>query len=529
MAEKTLTADSVAKSILEKNNFFSAQIYGSTQGTDGSVSTEDTTTGDISMDDTLLVKDRSVKIKITRDDDGCEWAYDNDVFVKNNVDRIDSIMNNGFIVNINQEYIKDDKPTQKAKGAKKLIENKVMTTSLQEKLSVMIKNRAIYGFGVGKKRFNEKDIIGLVEIDSKECTPIRNLSTGELGGSIGKGLNGKEPNMEVAMIQYGNIPTYTAQGEVTYLQDYFYFSDDEIFYITNNDRGKFKGTSPVMRVLRLVEIKKTMENAVELVTKRFGPQMWIIVGNEVNNLSTADIPKSYLEDEDGNPIDKSIARQAFKTEVFSAIDTQIKRWIEGDSLVQLAEFGVDVKTINPSSSSFDYAKYIELFADFIKIGILGLDMPGRVDVTSGIMQTNLTRDLRDYLIRDRGIIINMLNQRFTNIILEANGYDKDIVHLDFKPLDLNDEAQRVDIELKKSQAVYNYMKGGWTDLPEYLKKDWNMNLDGKVMSMDDMKKKLKEEPSNEDDEDKDNNRGTKNKKEKPPTVKRRIDDMNRGR
>ena len=534
MVEKNIV-DSTANAILEKMGIFTASVYGSDGSgyvnKDGSTSTESTTVGDTSMEDTYDVTDRSVHIKITRDDDGCEWAYDNDVAVSNNVDRLDSILNNGFVVRINPDYIKGDKRPPKAEKARRLIKKRIVSEKLQEKLSVMIKNRAIYGFGITKKLMSGKDVVGLVEIDSKECTPIRNLSTGELGGDVGKGLNPDNKEMEVAMIQYGNTVVYDYQGNATYTNTYFYFTDDEIIYITNNDRGKFKGVSPVMRTLRLVEIKKTLENAVELLTKRFGPQMWVIVGNEINNLSTTDIPQEYLVDSDGNQIDKATARKNFKTAVFSAIDAQIKRWVNGDALVQLAEFGVDIKTINPSSSTFDYQKYIELCADFIKIGILGLDMPGRVDVTSGIMQTRLTRDLRDKFNRDRGIIEGILNERFTKPILMANGYESDLVEIRFKNLDLNDELQDVELELKKSQTIYNYMKGGWTDLPEHLKEKWGIDPKGKVISIDDMKENLRNEKKKtekkEEEDDDENSRGKK--RVINPTIRRRIDDVNRGR
>lgn len=496
----------------KKEAGFSAQVIAGEvikKSTDGSSPYENISSGDISMDDTTAVKDRSVKINITRDDAGCKYAYENDGAVFNSISRKDNIINNGFVVKT------IDPDDEKLKEGKLFLENRIAQLGLQDRVSSMIVNKSTYGFSVTKKITKGRDIIGLVDISSDECTPIRDLNTGMLGGKGSKGLD-PSSNKEVAIIQEGNEITYGSLGESTTIIKYFYFANEEIISIGNNDRGMYKGVSDVMRALRYVEIKKTLENVVDIIARRFGPQIWVTVGNENHNLSDVDIPSSYLRDSDGNLVDPDLARKNFKSAAMTAINTEIQQWVDGDSLVQLAEFGVSASVINPSSKVFPYREYIELMADFIKTAILGLDTPGRVDVTSGEMQDKLTRDIRDSAIKERKKIIDILTSKLFNPILEANGYKIGTIYVEFEELDMMDEERDAKIEEIKSKTIYNYMKGGLIKPPEFLTKKWGFTEEDvkTIMTQTEQKDELNEE-----------------KKENPddPAVKKKIDDLNRGR
>lgn len=491
---------------------FSAQVVAGEsvkRKTDGSSPYENITSGNISMDDTTAVVDRSVKINITRDDAGCKYAYENDGAVRNAVTRKDNIINNGFVV---KTIDPDDKKLQEGKI---FLEKRIAELGLQDRVSSMVTNRSCYGFSVTKILFKGKDIIGLVDISSDECTPIRDLDTGMLGGKAGKGL-APNKNKEVAVIQEGHVITYSSLGESSTIDKYFYFSNEEIISIGNNDRGMYKGVSDVMESLRYVEIKKALENVVDIIARRFGPQIWVTVGNENHNLSEVDIPSSYLRDTDGNLVDPDLARKNFKTAKMNALNTEIQRWVDGDSLVQLAEYGIKADVINPSSKVFPYREYIELMADFIKTTILGLDIAGRVDVTSGIMQDKLTRDIRDSAIKERKKYIDILTAKVFNPILKAHGYKEDSIYVEFEELDVMDEERDVKIEETKSKTVYNYMKGGFTKPPEFLIKKWGLTEEdvNSIVTQSEQKEELKDE-----------------KKENPddPSVRKKIDDLNRGR
>lgn len=452
----------------------------------GSTGTESTTAGDSNISDTIDVKDRSINLLLPRTDEGCVWAYENEIAVYNAINRIDGIMNNGFDVIITNDYLKDEK----AKEAKLFMERKIRDLKLRDVTSSEIKNRAIFGFSVIKiiPNGNGEDIATLVPIDSEECKPIRDLITGKLGGSAGKGKDGTRPNEEIAIVQEGNTVIYDQEGNPAYSMVYYYFTNDEIITINDNDRGKFKGVSRVMRILRLVEIKKNLENTIDLITRRFGPQIWVTIGNETNNMTKADLPPRYLRDATTNaPIDPATARAQYKSEKMTAINTEMKKWVEGNTLVQLAEYGIDAKTFNPSSSLLDYGKYIELMADFIKIGILGLDIPGRVDVTSSLMQDKLTRDVRDNVVKDRAMLEDIYNEKIIEPILRANGYPDDMVVIKFKPLDKMEAEKEALIQKNISDAVYNYSKAGWTDLPEYFKEKFSITTEEVKEKLDPMK------------------------------------------
>lgn len=493
---------------------------------DGSTNTEHTTSGDSNIsDDTSGVKDRSINLTLPRTDEGCEWAYENEISVYNAINRIDGIMNNGFDVIITHEYLKNEKAIE----AQKFVERKIRDLKLRDVTSSEIKNRAIYGFSVMKiiSNGNGEDISTLVPIDSKECKPIRDLITGGLGGESGKGRDGTRPTAEIAIVQKGNKVIYDTEGNPSYSWLYYYFTNEEIIAINDNDRGKFKGVSRVMRILRLIEIKKNLENTIDLITRRFGPQIWVTVGNETNNMTKSDLPPRYLRNPTTNaPIDPATARAQYKADKMTAINTEMKKWVEGNTLVQLAEFGIDAKTFNPSSSLLDYGKYIELMADFIKIGILGLDIPGRVDVTSSLMQDKLTRDVRDNVVKDRAMLEDIYNERIIEPILRANGYADDIVIIKFKPLDKMEEEKEAIIQKAISEAIYNYSKAGWIDLPENFKERFSITTEEVKAKLDPLKF-VPEVP-----EGKQNPQSAPNTPPSTPTLaieKARQKDLNQGR
>lgn len=427
---------------------------------------EGTTTKD--EESAIIVDDRSPNVQIPRTDDGMEWAYENDVSVANSVDRLDNIMNTGFDVFISEEF-KDVKKAQKAKA---LIEERMKV--VPTKMSSVIKMRSIFGFSILKKVIKDKDIIGLVELDSKECKPIRNPFTGDLGGETGKGVDPDNEQKEIALVQVGNTVEYDKDGEPQYNQKNFYFGRTDIIPFTNNDRGKFKGVSPVRRVIRLVESKKTIENLIEMIVRRFGPQIWLKVGNEKINFQNAEIPSEFLRDSDGNTIDKVTARNSWKAAIFSNIAENVEKWVNGETLFQIAEWGLEVEVINPSSNLADYVRYVMLYADFIKIGILGLDVPGRVDVTSSVMLERLTRDIKDKLTRDRNNIEWILTEEYVKPILKANEFNQEMIFIKHKPMDMFDLEKEVGIERQKSETVFNYARSGLTEIPEHIVKKWGL-------------------------------------------------------
>ena len=346
-------------------DYISKLLNAETDSSKGTAPTEMLTVGSTEMIDTTIgMNDRSLNLKITRDDAGCEWSYENDEAVFNSISRLDGIVNNGFDVNITPDYKKETEDP-KAIEAQKFITKKTKELKLRDITSSEIKNRALFGFSVTKKinTGNGEDIAILVPLYPLECKPIRDITTGKLGGKQSVGLDKTRSTEEIAIIQKGNVVSYSSYGDqLTANIVYFYMTPSEVITMNDNDRGKFKGVSRVLRVLRYVEIKKNLENAVELISRRFGPQVWVTVGNEQYNLTKADLPKSYLTNAStGNPIDPATARAQFKADKMNDILTNIRNMVNGDGLVNIAEFGIEAKTFNPSAGGLDYQKYIVPF------------------------------------------------------------------------------------------------------------------------------------------------------------------------
>jgi len=457
------------------------QVFGAHAGSSVSAAVEEATAGATPPEEfaDINVDDRAVKVVIDRGDTGCEWAYENDVAVYNNLQRLTNTFNNGYEVVITDREMEDNRA---AKRAKEYLELKKEELELQKKTDVLIINKGIFGFGILKKRVNNgNEIIGLVPLDCHEdrCVPIINSMTGELGGETGLGLDPNNEKAEVALIQKGKVAKYDAEGNISYTDKPFYFAKEEIIALPGNERGKFKGISAVRRVLRLVEIKKTLENVVEFIVRRYGPQIWIIVGNKDYNLSNTRIPEGYLRDSDGNPIDLDIARKNYKNAIFKDIEDGIQKWVEGETMLQIAEYGIEPVMKAPQTNLFQYSRYIDLFADYIKVGIFGLDVAGRIDVTSAIMQDRLYRDLKDRARRERAHIENLLHRTLTIPLLKSKGFsDKviNVVRYQFLPLDKTDFKEDAEMERSRSMTVKNYMDAG-VKVPKYLQERWGLKIE----------------------------------------------------
>jgi hypothetical protein len=189
------------------------------------------------------------------------------------------------------------------------------------------------------------------------------------------------------------------------------------------------------------------------MVKRFGPQIWVIVGNKDYNLGNTKVPASYMRDASNNPVDEATARAAYRDAIFDTINEKIQKWAKGETLVQIAEYGVDVKTLSPNQNLWQYSRYIDLYADYIKVGIFGLDIAGRVDVTSAIMQDRMFRDLKDKARRERANMVLKLKKELCSRILKAHGFPADIAWWEFNPIDKVEEEQDARTERMRSEAT----------------------------------------------------------------------------
>ena len=333
------------------------------------------------------------------------------------------------------------------------------------------------------------DIVRLLPLNPEECTPIRNLQTGELGQ---KELDPKNKSREIALIQKGNVATYDQYGNVTHKIEYFYFERNDIIPLSLGDRGMFKGVSPVMRVLRYVEMKRTFMNILELVMRRFGPQIIVTIGNDKVNLFEGDAPKVYL---DANPGDREAAKTAYKQAVFTAIKTKIKRWIDGDTLVSIQEYGIGIETMNPSNSLPQYNLYISMLGGMIRNAIVGLFLQGRVDITSAAMETSVFRELKDAADEAKTELMDTLQDEYFGDILEANSYKRDLILCEFEQVDYQDKSEQIKIDKMISEMARNF-KMAKMPIPKEIKERYGIEDEGPAIE-----KMVKTPPEKDDKTD----------------------------
>jgi len=404
----------------------------------------------------------STKITLTEDDDSCIWAYEHDDATYTAIRKLVNLVNTDLIPVVEKKY---EKNKAVLKGATFLEKN--LTKKLGGRIDSIITYEYLNAFCCLKKLYNEEGkLVGCMELDPKECKPIRDLSTGELGGSTGKGLDNSRKTAEIALVQAGSIAKYDSNGNQTLTDQNFYFTREQIIPFSLNDRGKFKGVSPVMRVLRLVSFRRTVINIAEVVLRRFGPQIIVTVGNKDVNFEGNEIPAKYLRNTTTNqPVDRATAKAEYRKDVMNQVKTKITKWADTDTLVHLQEYGYSVETLNASKSLPDYLRYIDFLGKQIRDGILGTFNEGRVDITSGLMKETVSNDLRN-IAEDVGKdVIWVFNKEFIEEWLRDNNLPEDSIVLEFAPIDKSIEQTDAIIERTKSEVIRNISSAGY-EIPE---------------------------------------------------------------
>ena len=431
---------------------------------------------------------KTTNVVISRNDDGCRWSYENDDDVYRSIVKITQLINRPILSRVNPKYTKSNKTA--GLDALELIERRAR--KVRRPIKAFIANQYCYGYAMPKKVWSNgkrSDIVRLLPLNPEECTPIRNLQTGELGQ---KELDPKNKSREIALIQKGNVATYDQYGNVTHKIEYFYFERNDIIPLSLGDRGMFKGVSPVMRVLRYVEMKRTFMNILELVMRRFGPQIIVTIGNDKVNLFEGDAPKVYL---DANPGDREAAKTAYKQAVFTAIKTKIKRWIDGDTLVSIQEYGIGIETMNPSNSLPQYNLYISMLGGMIRNAIVGLFLQGRVDITSAAMETSVFRELKDAADEAKTELMDTLQDEYFGDILEANSYKRDLILCEFEQVDYQDKSEQIKIDKMISEMARNF-KMAKMPIPKEIKERYGIEDEGPAIE-----KMVKTPPEKDDKTD----------------------------
>ena len=216
-----------------------------------------------------------------------------------------------------------------------------------------------------------------------------------------------------------------------------------------------------MRMLRQIEIRRTIINVTELVIRRFGPQIIVTIGNKNINFSGREIPAKYLRDTDNNPVDRATAKANYRKAVMNNVKTKIQNWANTDTLVHIQEYGYNVETLNPSSALPDYIRFIDSFGRQIKNGILGIFIEGRVDITSAVMQESIVKDLKDVALDLRETVIDTFNEEYVKEWFTTRGLSDGTAKLEFLPTDKSSEQIDATIGKLHSEIVKNFAQAGY--------------------------------------------------------------------
>lgn len=417
--------------------------------------------GSVSISEEIdQIEDREVNFTLSRDDEGCDIAFNQIVPVFAAVTSVTSSINSGIVVNSTD--------TEKYKKDIKFLEKRKKEIGLNEHLSTCLDCRELYGCGAIGISYQNGNVLYLNDINTKRESDYGSfrLTTHSRTGRLGvKNVDPKEPNKVVTAVQVGKIIKYNERGEAddTGEEIYTYFTDDNIAVLGNRKLGRIRGQSSVMRILRYAETLIRLENTISLLSRR-PTQLVYIAGNEQHNLLNCEVPQSYMEAAGG---DRVQAKLNYKAARLAALNTEAKKLADGNVLAQVLEYGTDMKSVE-IPEGLPYTEYVRWFEQQIKEGITTIDTSGRRVVRSRQQEASFRGELVKKSEVERELVINWLNNNITKKLLKNKRVSIDDVWFEFKPAVLDDKAQQARIWVDASQAVRNFAQAG-IPIPEKLK------------------------------------------------------------
>jgi len=406
------------------------------------------------------VEDREVNFVISRDDDGCDIAYNQCIPVYSSVTAVVSSINTGLMV-------KSRDPETFEKDIRYL-ERKRQEHEIDRHLNVCLTNRENYGVGAIGKKLNGMSIDYLTDINTKTSAEYGSfrVTTNPFTGRPGViGVDPDEPKKEVVAVQVGRTVVYNQRGEpiTGESQKHIYFTKDDIMILGNYQLGRIRGQSSVKRVLRYVEALLQLQNTMLLLSKRPN-QLVYTAGNEKHNLLNCELPQSYIESAKG---DRVKARIAYKNDMLTALNTEAKKLADGNVLAQIIEYGTDIKSIE-IPEGLPYIEYIKWFENQITKGITTIDTSGSRVVRSRQQEANFRAELVNKSKVERELVKIWLNNNLTKQLLYGRKATIDDVWFDFKPAILDDKLQQSVIWMQNTQAVRNLAQANMS-IPNKLK------------------------------------------------------------
>lgn len=406
------------------------------------------------------VEDRGVNFVISRNDEGCDIAYNQIPAVSSNVDKVVYACNTGITVNsIDRKKFADDIRYLMSKKYELNI-SRHMTTSLT--------CRELYGTGAFGIRTEGGKVSDLVDINTKKESSDGyqfNLITNSLTGGLGvTGVDPSNLNNIVVAVQVAREQTYDDSGNILGAGEEVktYFTNDNIMILGNHELGRIRGQSSVKRILRYAEGLIRLENTVLLLSKR-PTQLVYMAGNEKHNLLSCEVPQSYIEAAKG---DRVQAKIDYKTARLTALSKEAKKLADGNVLAQVLEYGTDLKSIEVPEG-LPYISYIEWFSQQIRAGITGIEKVDRRVVRSRQQEAKVQAELANKSKMEQETIRAWLNNNLTKRLLEGRTATIDDVWYEFEPVHVDDKEMLSRVWLNVSQAIRNYAQAE-LDVPEKL-------------------------------------------------------------
>ena len=408
-------------------------------------------------EDIDTVEDREVNFVLSRDDSGCDIAYNQITAVKSAVRKVVSAYNTGIIVNsVDANKFSDDI---------KYLEEMKDELEIDRFITTCLTGRELYGVGAIGKSNDGTNITHLVDISTKDDTGYKfklivNSMTGRLGLT---NVDPENPTKEVIAIQKANIQNYDSEGNTTDGDKIStYFIDETLMVLGNYELGRVRGTSSVFSILRYAEGLVRLENTVSLLARR-PTQLVYIAGNEKFNLLNCKIPQSYVTAAKG---DMPTAKIAYKTERLTALNKEAKKLADGNVLAQVLEYGTDMKAIE-MPEGLPYMDYIQWYAQQITTGITGIDKIEKRVVRSREQEAKFQAELTNRGKQEQRLIKIWLNKHLTKQLLKGREATINDVWYDFDPVEIDDKERISRIWMNISTAVKNFAQGG-VQIPEGL-------------------------------------------------------------
>ena len=403
------------------------------------------------------VEDREVNFIISRDDEGCDIAFNQIPAVTSAVRKVVSAYNTGIIVNSDSvgEFIEDIK----------YLKDMAIDLEIDRHLTTCLTNRELYGTGaVGKGRINS-EISYLNDINTKtegdnnySFKLIINSLTGRLGL---KNIEPEDLEKEVIAVQKAYTQKYDYKGTASNDEEkIIYLTEDDVMIIGNYELGRFRGQSSVRRILRYAEGLVRFENTISLLSRR-PTQLVYTAGNEKHNLLNCELPQSYIKAADG---DRVQAKINYKTERLNTLNTEAKKLADGNVLAQVLEYGTDLKAIEVPEG-LPYIDYIQWYASQIKEGITGIEKIEKRVVRSRVQEAKFQAELMSRSKSEQKLIKIWLNKNLTKKLLEGRKATISDVWYDFAPVNIEDKELESRIWLNISQSMRNFAQAD-IEIPE---------------------------------------------------------------